>query len=65
MQTLHCTRPVTGKNVGQHLEREVDAGVQLLAFGLGGSAQYIAGHQAAMAWMANAQTQAVEIVLIA
>src|SRR5690606_20797467 len=47
------------------VEGEIDTGVELLAFRLRRAAQYIAGHQAAMPRMADAQTQAVEVVLIA
>ena len=65
MQPLHGLAPVAGEYFRYYAEGRVDAGVQQILFAARGAAQNKVGDHAAVPWMANAQAQAVEIILIA
>src|SRR5690606_33904682 len=64
VQLLHRLGPIAGQDFRQGIEGEINAGVQLLPFGLRRAAEHVTGHLAAVAGVANAETQAVEVVLV-
>ena len=65
MQFVHGLAPVAGENLRQYAKGKVDAGIQEILFAARSAAENVTGNHAAVPWVANAQTQAVEIILIA
>ena len=65
MQFAHGLGEVAGQHVGHHAEGKIDAGVELLLLGAWRPAQDEVGDQFGVARVADAEPQAVEVVLVA
>ena len=64
MQVFHRTVPFPGEDIRQHAEGKIDAGIQFFLFGARRATQDKIGDHAGDAWVANAEPQTVEIIVV-
>jgi hypothetical protein len=64
VQVFHRTVPFPGEDIRQHAEGKIDAGIQFFLFGARRATQDKIGDHAGDAWVANAEPQTVEIIVV-